>query len=271
MTTRLATSADGTPIAYEAEGTGMPVVLVDGALSDRAVGPARDIARVLSPDFSVYLYDRRGRGESGDTPPYAVEREIEDLAAVMDAAGGEANVLGLSSGGGLALAAAASGVPMRALAAYEPPYVGLREARGRRVDYLSRINELLAAGDRGGAVSFFMVNVLGRPIFMPMFLRLMPRLWGKFKDLAHTLPYDATVMNDFDVPVSQLADIHVPTLVMGGENSPRPMLAAVAAVADAVPDARRVVLADQTHEVSEQALAPVVIDFFAHQADSGPS
>jgi pimeloyl-ACP methyl ester carboxylesterase len=260
------TSADGTMIAYEKVGSGPALVLVDGALCYREFGPARSLAESLKDQFTVYFYDRRGRGESGDTLPYAVEREIEDLVAVITAAGGDAAVMGQSSGGGLALEAAASGVPIRKLAVYEAPYVGRTKANGRKVDDLGTLRQRIAAGDRGGAVSYFMVRMVGAPAFVPIMMRLMPKVWKQLKSVAHTLPYDTAVMDGFDVPTERLRTISVPTLVMGGSKGKANMQAAVQGVADAVPGAQRRILEGQTHQVSEKALAPVLVEFLAAEA-----
>jgi pimeloyl-ACP methyl ester carboxylesterase len=260
--TRLATSKDGTRIAFETIGTGPALVLVDGAMCSRAFGPCRSLAEHLKDRFTVTFYDRRGRGESGETQPYAPEREYEDLAAVIDAAGGDAYVLGYSSGAALALQAAASGVRMRKLASYEAPYVGLNAENGRTPDYLADLNTKLAAGDRGGAVGYFMVDMVGGPKFLPLMMRLMPKVFTQLKAVAHTLPYDARVMNDFAAPVAALTTITVPTLVMGGSKAKPNMAKAVQDVAAAVPGSVHVTLEGQTHQVKDEAIAPQLVAFF---------
>lgn len=256
--TRTTRSADGTAITYEKVGSGPAVVLVDGALCSRNFGPARALAQELSEHFTVYAYDRRGRGGSGDTPPYAAAREVEDLVAVLDAAGGEACVMGQSSGAALALEAAASGVPMRKLAVYEAPYIEGRKG----VDDLGTLERMIADGRRGAAVSYFMVKMVGAPAFAPIMMRLMPKTWRSLKSVAHTLPYDTAVMDGFTVPTERLNTITVPTLVMGGGKGAANMKAAVQRVADAVPGSRHRILDGQTHQVSEKALAPVLTEFF---------
>jgi pimeloyl-ACP methyl ester carboxylesterase len=261
-TLEFTTSKDGTQIAFEKTGSGPAIVLVDGALCYREFGPARDLAAALSDDYTVYVYDRRGRGDSGDTAPFSPEREIEDLAAVIAAAGGDAYVMGQSSGAGIALEASAAGVPMRKLAVYEAPYVGLATVKGRTPDYLDDLNRLLADGKRGAAVGYFMVKMVGAPAFMPVMMRLMPKVFSQLKAVAHTLPYDTQIMSGFEAPVSRLATITVPTLVMGGSKGAPNMKAAVQAVADAVPGAVHVTLAGQTHQVSSAALAPELKGFF---------
>ncbi len=262
MTTEFTTSRDGTRIAFERSGTGPAVVLVDGALCYRDFGPARDLAAALASEYTVFVYDRRGRGESGDTLPFAPEREIDDLTAVIEAAGGDVFVMGQSSGGGIALEAAAAGVPMRKLAVYEAPYVGVTPIKGRTPDYLADLNALLSEGKRDKAVGYFMVRMVGAPAFMPVVMRLMPTVFAKLQSIAHTLPYDTQVMNGFTVPADRLSRIGIPTLVMGGSKGAPAMKAGVRAVAKAIPDAVETTLAKQTHQVSPAALAPELLAFF---------
>jgi pimeloyl-ACP methyl ester carboxylesterase len=262
MTTEFATSKDGTRIAYEVSGSGPAVVLVDGALCYREFGPSRDLAAALADSYTVYLYDRRGRGESGDTAPYAPEREFEDLAAVISAAGGNAYVMGQSSGAGIVLEAAASGVAMRKLAVYEAPYVGIRTVKGVERDYLADLETFLAAGKRAKAVDYFMVTMVGGPAFLPFMFRLMPKAFAQLQAVAHTLPYDTRVMSGFVAPSSRLATITVPTLVMGGSKGAAEMKAAVQAVADSVPGSVHRTLAGQTHQVSPAVIAPELKGFF---------
>jgi pimeloyl-ACP methyl ester carboxylesterase len=256
-------SADGTTIEYEKVGSGPALVLVDGALCSRDFGSCRSLADRLADRFTVYFYDRRGRGGSGDTPPYAPQREYDDLEAVIRAAGGDACVLGFSSGAALALQASASGVPMRRLASYEAPYVGITPVNGVTPDHLGHLKGLIAKGDRGGAVGYFMVKIVGGPAFLPIMMRMMPKAWKQLKAVAHTLVYDTTIMDGFEVPTQALARITVPTLVMGGSKAKPNMAAAVAAVARAVPGARHKTLEGQTHQVKDAAIAPVVIEFFS--------
>jgi pimeloyl-ACP methyl ester carboxylesterase len=257
-TTHTVISSDGTTIAYEKTGTGPAVVIVDGALCYREFGPARALAEALAPNYTAYFYDRRGRGESGDTQPYAAQREVEDLVAVIAAAGGDAYVFGQSSGGGLALEAAASGARMRKLAVYEAPYVGLPDD----VDHVAKLKSYLAEGKRGAAVGHFMVKMVGAPAFVPLMMRLMPKIWKQLRGVAHTLPNDAIVMDGFAVPTARFGTIAVPTLVMGGSKGAANMKAAVQGVADAVPGSQQRILEGQTHQVSEEALLPELSEFF---------
>ena len=182
-------SADGTTIAYDATGAGPPLVLVVGAFCDRHT--TRSLTKVLAPDFTVYEYDRRGRGESGDTAPYAVEREVEDLAAVAGAAGGAPNVFGHSSGAILALEAAARGVPMARLVAYEPPYI-IGDTRPRPgSDVADRLSALVSDGRRGDAAKLFLTEAVGMPAEVVSMIEGSPD-WAGMTALAHTLAYDVT-------------------------------------------------------------------------------
>lgn len=260
--TDFATSPDGTRIAYEKVGAGPALVLVDGAMCYRDFGPCRSAAEHLKESFTVYFYDRRGRGESDDIQPYAPEREYEDLAAVITATGQTPYVLGYSSGAALALQAAASGVPMKKLASYEAPYVGVRKKRGVTPNYLDELQKRLDRGDNGAAVGYFMVSMVGGPVFLPLMMRLMPKVFTQLKNVAPTLRYDARVMDTFTVPADVLAKITVPTLVMGGSKAKPNMASAVKGVANAVPGAVHKTLVGQTHQVKDEALAPELVAFF---------
>lgn len=255
-----AISSDGTAIAYEPSGAGPALILIDGALCSRAFGPSPKLAPLLAQHFTVYAYDRRGRGESGDTAPYSKQREVEDIAALIQTAGGSAFVVGLSSGGALALEAAASGLEIQKVIAYEPPFVD-HNGDGRGGEYLPHLQRLIAAGDRGGAVKYFMRTMVGVPAPAVVLMQAMPWIWRKLEAVAHTLPYDAAVMTDFKVPTARLASIQVPTLAMNGSKTQDRLQAAAQAVAAAVPRARHQVLAGQTHNVKPTVFAPAVVKF----------
>lgn len=259
-------SADGTSIAYERSGTGPALVLVDGALCTRAFGPARPLAALLADRFTVYAYDRRGRGDSGDRQPYAVQREVDDLRAVIAKAaadtGGEVNVYGSSSGAGVALEAAAAGIPMRRLVTYEAPYIadGWKDTN---VDHLAAVQALLIQGKNGAAVGYFLTKMVGAPAFMPAMMRLMPKVWKQLTAVAPTLPNDIRVMDGFRLPTERLATIAVPTMVLVGSKAAAPMREAQDALAATIPGARSGVLAGQTHQVSEKAVGPEIAAFSA--------
>lgn len=258
-------SRDGTHIAFERTGQGAPVVLVDGALCHRAFGPSGPLATRLAEQFTVFRYDRRGRGESGDTPPYAVEREVEDLEALITEAGGAASVYGISSGAALALEAAARLDTIPRLALYEAPFLVDDSAPPRPDDYLARMQALIAEDRRSDAVRMFLRTV-GTPALMVAVMRVMP-VWSKLKAVAHTLPYDFHVLGDTGsgkpLPADRWATATVPTLVMDGGKSPAWMRTAMRSLADTLPDARYRTLAGQTHLLKSGAVAPVLREFFA--------
>jgi pimeloyl-ACP methyl ester carboxylesterase len=257
-------SADGTAIAYETLGNGPALILVDGALCRRAMGPSRPLAKLLAEHFTVYTYDRRGRGDSGDTAPYSVDREVEDLAALIEAAGGSAHLYGISSGAVLALEAAAQGLPVESLALYEPPFIVDDSRAPMGAAYTAPLHAALAEDRRGAAVGVFMRQV-GVPAPMLAVMRLMP-VWRKLKAVAHTLAYDAAIMGDTQsgqpLPADRWADVTVPTLVAVGGKSPAWLQHGSAALAEVLPDACYTSLAGQTHMVKAKVLAPVLATFF---------
>ncbi|WP_129843608.1 alpha/beta hydrolase [Streptomyces sp. RFCAC02] len=254
-----AVSRDGTTIAYERVGRGPALVLVSGALCTHAT--EAPLAGELADRHTVYVYDRRGRGESGDTAPCAVAREVEDLAAVIEAAGGEAGVHGMSSGGALALEAAASGLPITRVAVYEVPYSTAPAMRADAGAYTARLGALLAAGDRAGAVELFMGRV-GVPPQAVAGMRQSPA-WAGLEAVAPTLAYDDAVMGDGRVPAARLARIDRPVLVLCGDAGPQWFRDTGRAVAEAVPSGRYGTLGGQDHQVAPAALAPVLKEFFA--------
>ena len=258
------TSADGTSIAYEVAGEGPALVLVDGALCSRAMGPSRGLASALAQDFRVFAYDRRHRGESGPgASPYDGGREVEDLAAVIDAAGGTAHVFGVSSGGALALEAARAGVPMERLAVYEAPFIVDDTHPANDPQLAAHLETLVSAGRRGEAVKAFL-RVVGAPAPMVAMMRLMP-VWKKLTGVAHTLPYDVSLVAEHRQgrPLREgYYDAVAPeTLVIAGGKSPEHMRNAQAAIAAAVSKARLAVLPGQTHIVKAKVVGPVLADF----------
>jgi pimeloyl-ACP methyl ester carboxylesterase len=253
-----ATSKDGTTLAFDRLGDGPPVILVCGGSTDRMANAP--LAALLAPHLSVLNYDRRGRGDSGDTPPYAVEREVEDIAAVIDAGGGSAFLYGTSSGAALALEAAASGLPVTKLALWEPPFI-LDESRRPPADTARTYRELVAAGRRGDAVEYFMAKVVGLPPEFVAQARSQP-FWEAQEALAHTLAYDATIMGDYSLPTERAAAVTVPTLVLNGGASFPGMAEAAQALADALPDGQRRILEGQGHDVDPSVQAPVLEEFF---------
>lgn len=259
------TSADGTTIAYSRTGRGPALILVDGAMCYRASGPSAKLAEELKEHFTVYTYDRRGRGESGDTAPYAPEREIEDLAALVKETGETPCLFGQSSGAAVALEAAQAGLPIAKLATYEAPFIVDGTRSPVPDDYVRLQEKSLADGRRGEAVKRFM-RIVEVPAFVIAMMQLMPA-WSKLKAVAHTLPYDSAFVDAYQkgrpLPADRWSAIAVPTLVIDGGKSPAWMRNANKALADVVPGAEHKRLAGQTHLVKPKVLAPALIDFFA--------
>ncbi len=255
-------SKDGTAIAFDQSGKGPAAILVGGAFQHRAIDPpTAQLAALLAQHFTAFHYDRRGRDNSGDTQPYAIEREIEDLEALIHEAGGSAFVFGMSSGGVLALDAAAQGLAITKLALYEPPFnSGDAHARQAAERYTRELTALLSQGRRGDAVALAMTT-WGSPVESVAGMRQTP-IWALFESVAPTLAYDNAIMGDGSVPVEQLASLKVPTLVMAGGASPAFMQESAQAVARALPNARHSTLEGQTHDVAPGVLATVLVDFF---------
>src|SRR5256884_9160041 len=227
-TTASVVPKDGPKIPYARLGFGPPLVVVAGALGLRKSSFVRPWVKALAEYFTVDNYDGRGRGDCGDATPYTGRREIDDLAALAKEAGGAPSVWGISSGAALALEAAAAGVPMAKLAAYEPPYM-VGDVAGRPdPDYEERVRTLIAQGRRDDAVQYFMRTV-GVPKFFIVLMRLFP-FWKDMRAVAHTLPYDAAVMGGFTLPAERLARVPAPPLGMSGvEKPPAPRTAAAPA------------------------------------------
>jgi pimeloyl-ACP methyl ester carboxylesterase len=255
-------SGDGTPIAFERSGSGPALIVIDGALCSRAFGPSAKLAALLARRFTVYTYDRRGRGESGDRSAYGPAREVDDIHALIGHAGGSASLLGLSSGGALALEAAASGLPIERVIAYEPPYVDAPGANGG-ARHEGELRRLLAERRRGAAVSYFMREMVGVPAPFVVMMRLMPWIWRKLGAVAHTLPYDAAIMTSFRVPQARFASIRVPVVVMNGAKTDRRLKEAALAVARVIPLAEHRELPGQTHIVKPDVLSAAVVDAFS--------
>ncbi len=257
---RTVRSKDGTTIAFEQSGEGLPVILVCGGSVDRSSNAP--LAEQLTAQFRVYNYDRRGRGDSGDTAPYAVEREVEDLDALIQEAGGSAFLYGTSSGAALALEAVASGLAVTRLALWEPPFI-VGDSRPRPpADTASIYTKLVAEGRRGEAVEYFMLKVVGLPPEFAGFARSQP-WWPSQEALAHTLAYDATIMGDYNLPTERAASVKIPTLVMAGGASWDWMQNSTQTLADILPAGQYRVLAGQEHNVAPEVIAPALEEFFA--------
>ncbi len=249
------TSADGTPIAYERSGSGPALVVATGAFCDRL--SSAPLAEHLGDRYSVYRFDRRGRGDSGDTPPWSVAREVEDLAAVVTATGETPFVYGHSSGAALALEAAAAGMPVRKLAVYEPPYV---PGQGTTPETADRLASLCASGQPEEAAMLFLRNT-GMPGEQLEGMRTQP-FWPRMVGLATQLAYDVRLGNRGSVPVDRLAEIGCPTLALAGGLSAPWATEGATAIAAAVPDARSEIVDGQHHGVDQGVAAAVLAEFF---------
>lgn len=258
------TSEDGTTIAFDQSGQGPALILVHGAFMHRALDPqTAQLAELLAPHFTVFRYDRRGRGESGDAQPYAVQREVEDIEALIAEAGGSAFLYGISSGAALAMEAAIGlDAKVKKLAIYEAPYNSDEAARRAWKEYRKQLKDALAADRRGHAVALFL-TLVGMPADQLEAMRRAP-WWSLFEAVAPTLAYDAAVMGaDRMAPVAKAANVSAPALVMNGSASETFMYDTAIALANAMPSAQHRILEGQTHAVSPEALAPVLVEFFA--------
>ena len=254
---RKVVSRDGTTIAYERAGDGPPIVLLNGAFRDHTIFDA--LVPELAPHCTTYVYDRRGRGESGDSPAYAVEREIEDLEAVIEEAGGQAMVFAGSCGANLALEAALAGAPITKLALHEP-YYRIDGYRKPPDDFMDNLRALLAADNRGAAAEYFLAELLG---FTPEVIadwRTGP-LWATNEANAHTLLYDTAICGDFNIPTQRLATVATPTLVVNSDGTSDWLRAAARAVAVALPNGWGMELPGSWHRVQTDVLGRVLAEF----------
>lgn len=281
MTFQTVTSKDGSRIAYDRHGSGPAVILVGGALSYRKFSKMEELATLLAGRCTVINYDRRGRGDSTEVKPFALEREIEDIAALIETEGGSASLWGWSSGGALALRAASAGIGIQNLSVYEVPFTVDPAAKRPTPDYGERLDELVAAGDRGGAAKHFMRNAIGVPAPFVALMRLMP-MWKGIKATALTLPYDWAALGKHTMYGASLnaeewASVTVPTLVAYGGKSPAVLQQGSRALAEALPNAELRELKGVSHNVKMPILAPVLADFFVgerrapSQGNGGPA
>ncbi len=270
-------SIDSTSIAFDQVGGGAPLILVSGALGVRKHPMAGELAGLLAPHFTVITYDRRGRGDSGDTLSYAVEREVEDIEALIDAVGGSAFLYGMSSGAVLALEAANSlSNKVKKLVMYEPPFLVDNSRPAVPTDYVKRLNQAVAEGRRGDAVEIFMTEAVGVPAEYDAQMRtggtgessegeMKPPEWAEMESIAHTLAYDGAIMGDMmsnkPLPRGRWTSVSMPTLVLTGGNSPTFFHAGAQALVELLPNARWQTLEGQDLAVAPHALAPVLIAF----------
>jgi pimeloyl-ACP methyl ester carboxylesterase len=257
-------SKDGTSIAFDKTGQGPALILVGGMFEQRAMESETSklaALALLSNQFTVFHYDRRGRGDSTDMLPFAVEREIEDIEALIDEAEGSAFLFGISSGAALALEAALKlGSKVTKLAMYEAPYNDDEDAKQAWRTFRQELTETLAANRRGDAVGLFM-SLLGAGEHLEE-MRQYP-MWPMWEAIAPTIAYDAAAVGeDASVPAEKAAGLRVPALIMDGELSYPFMQISAKALAEAIPNAQHLTLQGQTHEVDPEAIAPVLVNFF---------
>lgn len=259
------TSADGTTIAFEAYGAGRPLILIDGATAHRAVNPTNDeVGQLLSDDLRTYVYDRRGRGASTDTAPYAIQREIEDIAALIEDAGQPAILFGWSSGALLALDAAAAGLPIAGLALFEPPVVVDDVRPPLPSDYVEQLDAFVAEGRRDKAAELFMTAAAGMPAEAIPGMKQSP-YWAPVEEIAHTIAYDGrimgTTMSGNPLPSDRWADVKAPVLVLHGDKTWPALSAGAQAVAAHLPTATLKVIPGENHGTEAATLAPVLREF----------
>jgi pimeloyl-ACP methyl ester carboxylesterase len=258
-------SNDGTSIAFSRSGSGPALILVAGALCYRGFGPTPSIGKLLATRFSVIDYDRRGRGQSSDTAPYALEREIEDINTLIQEAGGSAYLAGLSSGAALALESAARLKGVKKVAMYEAPFFFDDARPPRPNNYVAQMAALISADRRSDALKLFMTTV-GTPAIAVQVMRITP-IWPKLKRVAHTLPYDLSILADTRAggPLSRerWESAQIPALTAVGGKSPAWWQKAMKELSEVLPNGRHVTLPGQTHMVKASVLAPVLTEFFA--------
>ncbi len=260
------TSRDGTPIAFDRIGAGPAVIVVDGALCYRASGPSAPVARRLAERFTVYTYDRRGRGDSGDAAqPYSIDREVEDLAALINLAGGAAFLFGASSGAVLALEAASRGVGVAKLALYEAPFIVDDGHPPLAPDFLDRLTEAVRSNRRGDAVKMFL-RLVGLPAVAVAVMRFLP-VWSKLTAVAHTLPYDISVVGPYQqgraLPTGSWSGATMATLAIDGGKSPGWIRNGMRSLVGILPNASYRTLPGQTHMINAKAVVPELAAFFA--------
>ncbi|MEO7096052.1 MAG: alpha/beta hydrolase [Polyangiales bacterium] len=243
-------------IAFDSTGSGAPIIIVVGAFNTRSTGAP--LAAALAPHHTVITYDRRGRGDSGDSSPYAIEREIEDLDGLIQHVGGSAGVFGFSSGAALALAAAVHGLAITRLALFDLPlYLVPPEA----VDHAAALDALVRAGRRGDAVEYFQREMVGIPEPVIEKMRAAP-FRPALEAIAHTLVYDATILGDGHVPLDRARSVTIPTLAIAAGDAPPFMRDTAEALARAMPHGRALVLEGATHDLIPEVLAPPLVQFF---------
>jgi len=251
-------SKDGTPIAFERSGEGPALVIVGGPFDTRL--SSRELTPLLANNYTVYEYDRRGRGDSGNSPIYSIEREVEDLAAIVTVAGGSAYLYGHDSGGALALEAASRGVHANKVAVWEPPYTADNIGDGGSSELLEQVGGQVAAGDNDRAAEVFLEGS-GTTAESIELMKVGPE-WARIRALAPTLVYDLTLRNHGFVPVERFSSIHVPTIAFAGGTSPEWAARAARVIAGAIPDAIHETVDTENHDPDARTLATLLTEYF---------
>ena len=258
---RKVVSLDGTTIAYEKSGEGPPIVLLGGGFRDHTVFDS--LVPHLAPHLTTYVYDRRGRGESGDSPNYSIQREVEDLTAVIEEAaretGEQVSVFGGSTGGILSLETVMAGVKLKKLALLEPPY-RMPGFQKPPADFAERLNELLAQERRSEASEYFLAELVGFSQEEIDHWKSGP-MWAANEVMAHTLPYDTALCGDGRLPVERIAETDIESIVISSDSTGGWLLAAAEATAEALPNGKHVVLPGVWHKVPPEVLAPALVEF----------
>jgi pimeloyl-ACP methyl ester carboxylesterase len=266
--TQFVISKDGTQIAFSKTGKGAPLILIDGAFCHRNFGANMKLLRYLTDHFEVYTYDRRGRGESGNTLPYAIEREFEDIEAIVKIIGEPPFIYGISSGAALALEAAKHGVNFRKILVFEAPYITDNSRAPYPANYLMCIQSMINEKKYGEAVKYFMVTGIGLPKVVVWMMQFMP-VWKKMKQIAPTLEYDTLMLKNYGSGESLKWEdwemLKIPVLAISGTKSEKWIQNAMKNLAEALPMGKHFDLAGQNHLVSPKALSPHLINFFKNE------
>jgi pimeloyl-ACP methyl ester carboxylesterase len=254
-------SKDGTIIAYNKIGNGPALILVDGAMCNSTFGPMPKLIPLLSKNFTVICYDRRGRGISTDNMPYSPEREIEDIEALINTVNGSVYLFGMSSGALLSLMTAANNLHIEKIALYEPPFEpDDNKSTHDSKDHFAEIKDLLKSDNQNGAVKYFMREIVRMPSFVITIMSLLP-MWKKMIANVNSLPYDLEITKTFTLQNLKSQTISTPAIVIYGGKSPQKLQSAAKAASDRITNSKIRILEGQTHNVSMKILAPVLMDF----------
>jgi pimeloyl-ACP methyl ester carboxylesterase len=263
--TQYTVSKDGTKIAWSKTGKGQPVIVIDGALCHRNFGANMKLPQYLNEHFTVYTYDRRGKGESGNKKPFALQREFEDLQSLIDVVGESPFVYGISSGAALALEAANHGLSFKKLALYEAPYIVDDSRRPIPQDYLQTLEKFIAAGENGKALNYFLKAGAGLPAYVVLMMRLMP-VWKQVKSIVDTVIFDTLAIGSNGsgekLTAGKWPGVRIPVLLISGSKSQQWIRNAMLNLAEVLPDSTHLILKGETHTVNPKMLAPHLISFF---------